>query len=79
VLDLCTKRIQRYQSPNFDTKVLRYAPGVSLGYIGVLLLALLVGIVMDNTDLPVGKVRRRQAGIMREEALPERAETDPQR
>jgi hypothetical protein len=47
--------------------------------IGVLLLALLVGIVMDNTDLPVGKVRRRQAGIMREEALPEWAETDPER
>jgi hypothetical protein len=47
--------------------------------IGVLLLALLVGIVMDNADSPVGKVRHRQTGIMREEASSEWAEIDPER
>ena len=41
-----------------------------------LLLALLVGIVLDNTAPPSGNARRRQAGIMHEGVLPEQAETD---
>jgi hypothetical protein len=45
--------------------------------IGGPLLALLVSIVTDSTDLPVGKVRRRQAAVKREEASPEMGDDRP--